>query len=167
MLLKLVFVLAVALFGVLMFIAGALAPDKVRTPTAALSQKVVASLPFLGEEKPAAAKAEAEPKKAADAPPLPIESLLLPTPLPAKASYALQVGQFGPVEAADLVLKRVTAAGFPGVKIAVVDRAGQPWWIIAAGQFANPDEARNGRQNIAQAIGATEEIPIVLLPAAP
>lgn len=166
MLLKLFFVLAVALFGVLMFIAGALAPDKVRTPTAALSQKVVASLPFMSEEKPVA-KTEAEAKKAADAPPLPIENLLLPTPLPAKASYALQVGQFGPVEAADLVLKRVSAAGFSGVKIAVVDRAGQPWWIVAAGQFGSIDEARTGRLRIAQEVGATEEMPIILLPAAP
>jgi hypothetical protein len=150
-----------------MFIAGALAPDTVRTPTAALSQRVVASLPFLAEEKPTAAKAEAAAKKGADALPLPIENLLLPTPLPAKGSYALQVGQFGPAEAADLVLKRVSAAGFAGVKIAVVDRAGQPWWIVAAGQFANPDEARTGRTHIAQEIGSTEEMPIILLPATP
>lgn len=167
MLLKLFFVFAVALFGALMFLAGVLAPEHVRAPTAVLAARVVAALPLLGEEKAAAkAPAEAAKDEGKKTPPIPLENLLLPTPLPAKASYALQVGQFGSAEAADLLLKKASSGDLPAVSIAVVDRSGQPWWVVAVGQFGQPDEARTARGKIASQLGASEETPIIVLPPA-
>ncbi len=168
MLLKLFFVLAVVLFGALMFLAGALAPEHVRTPTARIAARVVAALPFLNEDKPLA-KVAAEPAKddGKKVPPVALESLLLPTPLPAKGSYALQVGQFGTAEAADLLLKKFAGGDLPAAAIAVVDRSGQPWWIVAVGQFGQPDEARTARGKLVGQLASSEEMPVILLPAAP
>ncbi|HZX30943.1 MAG TPA: SPOR domain-containing protein [Rhodocyclaceae bacterium] len=166
MLMKLFFVLVVALFGALMFVTGVMAPEKVKIPVARTAQKVMASLPLQDAPQKEAAKPANDNKKDAD-PPVAAETLLLPTPLPAQGQYALQLGQFGNADAADILLQRVQAAGITAKRIAAVDRSGQTWWIVAAGSYGQPDEARSARATMAKEVGAGEGMPVILLPAGP
>lgn len=166
MLSKLFFVLILFLFGGFLFVAGVLAPESVKTPTASVARKAMAGLPFVSASGNADAKPVAEETKAPAEPPVPAESLLLPTPLPALGQYALQIGQFGSAESADVLLKRAQMAGVVAKTIAAVDRSGQTWWIVAVGSYAQPEEARTARIAIAREISALEEMPVILLPAA-
>ena len=166
MLSKIFFVLMLLIFGGLLFTAGVLAPESVKTPTANVAHKAMAALPFVSTARNSDTKPTNEEKKAPTAPPVPAESLLLPTPLPPQGQYALQIGQFGSTESADVLLKRAQSAGVVANKIAAVDRSGQTWWIVAVGNYAQPEEARTARITIAREISALEEMPVILLPAA-
>lgn len=168
MLSKLFFVLILFLFGACLFVAGVLAPESVKAPTADIARGAMAKLPFVSATGSAsgAKPANEEKKTPADAP-VPAESLLLPTPLPAQGQYALQIGQFGSAESAGVLLKRAQTAGVVAKTIAAVDRSGQTWWIVAVGSYAQPEEARTARIAIAREISALEEMPVILLPAAP
>lgn len=168
MLMKLFFILLVLLFGLLMFVTGVLAPPGVNRETARIAHQVMAMLPLgAGPSTPAGdvVKSPGE-EKAPEETPVPTETLLLPTPLPAQGLYALQLGQFGNGDGADVLLARVRTAGIEVRKIAAVDRNGQAWWIVAAGSYPQPDEARTARSMMAREVGILEEMPIILLPGA-
>ena len=158
-------VLVVAVLGALMFLAGASAPDSLRLPAAALAKQLAAKVPLPGN-LPAKSTESPEKKDAAEAPPVTTESLLLPTPLPVKAQYALQIGQFGLSEAADRLMQRAQENSVSAQRIAVVDRNGQKWWIVAVGSYGTPDEARTARPTVARATGVADELPVIVLPPA-
>ncbi|MGE5491192.1 MAG: SPOR domain-containing protein, partial [Actinomycetota bacterium] len=73
--------------------------------------------------------------------------------------------QFGSADSADILLQRIQAAGITAKRIAAVDRAGQTWWIVAAGNYGQPDEARSARATMAREVGGREGMPVILLPA--
>lgn len=166
MIAKLGFLIVVLLFGALMFVAGTLAPENLRSPVAAFGRHVAAKLTAAaGDAKAAPASASAEAGK--EPPPIPSESLQLPVPLPAQGQYALQAGQFAVPEPAAALAKRLQAAGVPFQVLPVVDRAGQRWSLVAAGQYGSVDEARTARLRLADDLGISGALPVILLPAAP
>lgn len=167
MLLKLFFVLLVMLYGALMFIGGTIAPDSIRLPTARIAQQVTDQLPLFGKKAEAPATAAAPDKAAAQETPVPQESLLLPSPLPAQGAYALQIGQFSSPEAAELLRKRAAANNLAVRILATVDRQGQNWWLTVITGYTSPDEAKTQRPAVAQLINGIEEAPILLLPPSP
>lgn len=160
---KLGFLLAVVCFGALMFVAGTLAPENVRAPVATFGRAVVAKLPGQGEA-PKAATEEAKAGAAQEPPPIASESLQLPVPLPAKGEYALQAGQFAVPEPAEELGKRLQKADVPFEILPVVDKDGQKWSLVAAGKYATPEEARTARMGLAERLGITGGLPVILMP---
>lgn len=167
MLSKLFFVLLVILFGALMFIGGAIAPDRIRLPTANIAAQAAALLPFFDKKTDIAPTASTQDKATTSDTPLPLESLLLPSPLPATGAYALQVGQFSNSEAAQLLQKRAAANNLTAHVLATIDRQGQNWWLTVITGYTSPDEAKTQRALVAQLINGIEEAPILLLPPPP
>lgn len=168
MLMKLFFVFLVLLFGLLMFVTGVLAPTEVSKETSRIAHKVMSALPIGGTST---APAEEPPQppgqgKNQEEAPVATETLLLPTPLPAQGLYALQLAQFGNAASAEILMTRLKAAGITGKVIRAIDKQGQTWWIVAAGSYGQPDEARTARPVIAKEIGGITEMPVILLPGA-
>jgi len=175
MITKLGFVLILAVFGVLMFFGGILAPDSLKQPAAGFVKQASGALgAVLGKTAPASAagaaasasaKAAAAPEAKAD--PIPAESLLIPTPLPDKGQYAVQVGHFADAAQANALGKRIKQLQLPFDKVLdVVDQAGQRWAVVPVGPYANPDDARTARADIARDLQVSDSLPLILLPAA-
>lgn len=168
MIAKLGFVLLFIAFGVLAFLMGVFAPDDARGNLPGL-EKMLQSSTETSVSAPAAlpprARApEARPGDKAQ----PLENLLLPAS-PGKARYTLQLGIFPDQAEADALTARVEALHMPGIKaktLAVRDRAGQAWWIAAAGDQDAPEALESARLWLSErlALNATRTI---LLPAAP
>ena len=92
------------------------------------------------------------------------EQLQVPVPLPENGKYALQAGQFTDAEAADVLQKRAMALGLVSSIIPVVDDFGGHWFVVAAGNFESPDDARAHRSSISRDFGISETLPVILLP---
>ncbi|WP_141213318.1 SPOR domain-containing protein [Janthinobacterium sp. PC23-8] len=162
-------------FGLLMFAAGLLAPASLRQPVQGWSAQLLALAGQEAARVPAASAAIAPARSAAApaaaapaaAPPVPAESLLLPTPLPAKGSYGVQAGQFATLDAAQALLRQMRSLYLPCMPpIAVVDRTGLQSFVAAVGPYASLAEAREARRQVAQSLQQLTP-PLILLPAAP
>ena len=167
MIAKLGFILIVLLFGALMFVAGTLAPKAVREPIVNAAGQLMARLPTSGDAKSASRDAPSEAGTSAgkeDDKPLPYETLLLRRPLPDKAQFALQVGVFAEAAGADPLLGRLRKLGYRSKAIPVVDQNGALWVVLAAGQFASPDDARAARGPLSRGLGLNQSLTLILLP---
>lgn len=151
-------ILLIAAFGALMFGAGALAPETMRAPLAALLQRVGKPVP-----KPPEKKGDA-PAAAAKEELLRAEALLVPTPTPAKGQYALQLGQFAAASDADALAKRARALGSQVALLQVADREERPWWILASGVYGSPEDARAARRGVPPELELPETLAVILLP---
>lgn len=177
MIAKFGFIFVVAIFGVLMFIAGVIAPESIRIPVDAFAKQTVARVTSLRTEKAAGASATDPASGGVAAPvvaeaaaikPDPIweESLLVPTPAPEKAQYGLQAGRFAHAADADALAERVKALHLPLFKVLdVVDKAGIRSSIVAVGPYASQEEARTARPAIARDLSLTGPLTLILLPA--
>lgn len=166
MIAKLGFVLLFITFGVLAFLTGVFAPDDARGNLPGLEQMLQSSTET-GVSAPAVLPAPAPEARPGDKA-QPLENLLLPAS-PGKARYTLQLGIFPDQAEADALTARVEALHMPGIKatsLAVRDRAGQAWWIAAAGDQDAPEALESARLWLSErlALNATRTI---LLPAAP
>ena len=180
MIAKLGFLLVLAVFGALMFAGGMLAPEPLRQSATALAKEAgrkwssvsakaasaSSATAAASASSAAGASAAASTPAEAKADPIPAESLLLPTPLPEKGQYAVQVGQFADATQADVLGARVKASKLPFDKVLdVMDQAGQRWSVVAVGPYASPDEARTARAAIARELQVTDSLPLIMLPA--
>jgi cell division septation protein DedD len=95
---------------------------------------------------------------------LPAESLLVPTPARAKGRFALQLGQFERADAADWLARRARELSLHCAVLAVVDRAGRLWSVVATGVYASPEAARAARPTVAQQLGLLEPPAVIFLP---
>ena len=169
--------------GALMFAAGTVVPESIRQKVAEPAEQLFGQLAAVtnsvtGAEKedsasaenastasPATAGAAAAAPAAAKAEPIPIQDLLIPSPLPDKAQYALQAGQFESVEDANALGARIKAAKLPFDKvIEVIDQGGKQWSIVPIGPYDSADAARTARMPVAQALGIDLSLPLILLP---
>jgi cell division protein FtsN len=170
---KLGFILVVAAFGALMFAAGAVAPDSVRTKIESISKRAItAAATLVMPATPKAPQAPAADKVAAKAPAaaaakddsVALESLLLPAPLPVKGKFAIQAGQFADADAADELKREAADLGVKAAVVPVVDTNGQHWFVVAAGSFDSLDDARVACWPISRDLGKSNPLPLMLLP---
>ncbi len=170
MTMKLMPAFAVFVFGVLMFLAGLIAPESIRKPMEVFVQR---SFPGIANHvdgqiallTPAAVNST----KSATLPPTPIweESLSIPKLLPEKAQYGLQVGKFSDAAHAQSLTGHLKALHLPFTKtIEVVDQAGSRSIIVPLGPYASLDEARAARSLIAQELNLNGPMTLILWPAA-
>lgn len=171
------FLLLLAVFGMLMFLCGVLAPDSLRVPVSGAAAHTVARLEAaIGRAAPAAAntassvagaQAAGQPaKKGPD--PVPAEQLLLPAPLPEKGRFAVEAGRFTDAQPAQELGKRLLGLRLPVEPvIEAVDQSGSHWWVVPVGPYASPADARAARMRVAQELGVDSLLPLILLPAAP
>lgn len=166
MIAKLGFILLVLAFGLGMFVAGSLAPASLRQAITAKSRQL--GVPWAGPAKKAAAPTAAPPAADAKKGPQQIayQSLLLHSPLPAKAKYALQVGMFSDAAEADEMSQRIDALGlaYPVRVIAVVDPDHLPWQVVAVGDFDTLAAAYSARAPITARLGLAQPPSLLLLP---
>ncbi|MDD5390204.1 MAG: SPOR domain-containing protein [Gallionellaceae bacterium] len=168
MIAKLGFVLLFIAFGVLAFLMGVFAPDDARGKLPGLEQMLQGSAET-GVSAPAglAARALAPVTRPGDKA-QPLENLLLPT-TPSKARYTLQLGIFPNQSEADALTAQVEALHMPGIKaktLAVRDRAGQSWWIAAAGDQDEPEALESARVWLSERL-ALNTTRAIQLPAEP
>ncbi len=168
MIAKLGFVLMFVAFGVLAFLMGMFAPDDARGRLPGLEQMLQSSAET-GASAPAVlpARATVVGIKVGDKA-LPLENLLLPTS-PGKARYTLQLGIFPDQVEADALTAQVEALHMPGIKaktLAVRDRAGQAWWIAAAGDQDEPEALESARLWLSERL-ALNTTRAIQLPATP
>lgn len=154
MIAKLGFVLLFVAFGVLTIMMGVFAPDDARGSLPGLEQMLQSST----ETGVSAAGVPAGDK----AKPQPLENPLLPA-TPNKTRYTLQLGIFSDQAEADALTAQVEALHLPGIKaktLAVQDRAGQAWWIAAAGDQDAPESLESARVWLSErlALNATRAI---------
>lgn len=159
---KLGFILIVLLFGALTFAAGLLAPETLRQTAASALARLKATPP--SEEKAPGKPAETKSQPVEEKPPIPYESLLIPTPLPADGKYALQLALLTDAAAAGDLAKRAAQFNFPARELTVVDGNGTKWIAVLAGAYASPDEARSARGALSQRLALTRPLPVVRLP---
>lgn len=189
MIAKFGFVLVLIVFGALMFTGGVLAPDSLRQSVAATAKQVTnqVKLPFsrsgLAETTASSATSPAKEGKTAPAQspaggntapaaaadtnsqPVPIESLLIPTPMPEKGRYAVQAGLFTDNEQADALARRIQEMKHPFDKVLeVVDQAGRQWSLVPVGPYASAEEARTAAAMVAQDLRVNQTLPLIFLP---
>jgi len=173
MIAKFGFILLVILFGAVMFIAGTMAPPSLHSYVATgianiVPHSTVMKTGTTGADTNTASGAAGAPAKGDDKnKPLPYQSLLLRSPLPAKAQYALQVGMFSDMTAANAMNAQLTKLGYPSSIIAVVDTDQQTWQVVAAGNFGNLDDADAARIRLAQALKLAQPPSTIVLPPPP
>lgn len=182
MIAKLGFVLILAVFGALMFAGGMLAPESLRQSATLFAKQASQKLSAVFVQTASASAASAPPAGAASASasasgaaavsvppaadPIPAEDLLIPTPLPDKGQYAVQVGQFADAAQANALGKRIKELQLPFDKVLdVVDQAGQRWSVVPVGPYASPDDARTARAAVARELHLSDALPLILLPA--
>jgi len=167
------FLLILILFGLLMFAAGSLAPASFRESAQSMitrgKDELAALTGFASREansasKPAPASA-APASAAAKADPIPAENLIIPSPLPDKGQYGLQLGQFADAAQAKELSGRGNALKLPMILLDTIDQSGKRWAVVAAGPYVSPDEARAARTPVARELGFTEPMPMILIPA--
>jgi cell division protein FtsN len=184
---KIAFMLAVVLFGFAMFVAGTMAPDSLRLAVPARLNALVArfvppsaaqtaalSKPSTAPVKPATVAAGIPAANAASAvtagKPVQIaaQTLLIPTPLPDQAQYALQAGQFSSEDDAGALGRQITALKLPlGGVLNVVDQAGRSWSVVAIGPYASIDDARTARASVSTILGIDSSLSVIMLPPKP
>lgn len=174
MIAKFGFILLVILFGALMFIAGTMAPPSLHSYVAAGIARIVPRSAAMtagtttGADTITASGAAGVPAKGDDKnKPVPYQSLLLRSPLPAKAQYALQAGMFSDAAAANGLNARLTKLGYPSQIIAVVDTDQQTWQVVAAGSFGSLNDADAARIRLAQALNLAQPPSTIVLPPPP
>lgn len=174
MIAKLGFVLIVLLFGVLMFAAGMLAPDRLRLSVQSGAEQLLkpdaaaTSTTANAEDPDTTAQTEqTEDTSAAEPEPLPYETLLVPSPLPDPAQFALQIGLYTDSTSTDTLNRRITALGYPTQIIPVIDGKGLHWLLLAAGEYASADEARAARGPLSRDLGNSQPLTLILLPPPP
>jgi hypothetical protein len=171
MIAKIGFVLLLIVFGVLTFLMWVFMPGDARGRLPGI-EEVLRSGAKPGTPAPTGKQGQAPtpPAPAATAgkaPPL--ESLLIPPGAPGKARYTLQLGIFPDQAEADVLTIQVDALHLPGLKTRILpvrDRAGQPWWIAAAGDQDAPKALESARVAIGERL-ALNAIHAIQLPAAP
>lgn len=177
--------LMVVVSGASLFLAGIVAPESFRTQAGQAVAQLTAQLvpasqaSAKAEDKPApdavtaailaaspATPVEMEAQPAAvKTEPIPIQNLLIPSPLPDQAQYALQVGQFENVDDANTLGATIKNLKLPFDKVLdVIDQSGKQWAIVPIGPYASADEARTARLPVAQALGILTPLPLILLP---
>ncbi len=175
---KLFFMLVALLFGLLAFLAGMMAPEDWKHSAVAFSSKVpglasVVSMDLEGKftdskrsaasTTGSAATAAVEPASTA----VDLSTLLIPTPLPEKASYALRVSDFATASAANAFASEAKAAvKFPVRVIEVVDATANHSWLVAIGAFNSIEDARAARFVVNQELNMAGSAPLILLPPA-
>jgi hypothetical protein len=175
-------VLVLIVFGFLMFMAGALAPESLRKPlgqwaarvtaerakVAVLAAGVAAAVPAAPAVKTVAAATAARVGPLAEAAdPVLADTLLIPTPLSDKAQYALQVGEFTSGDAADALAQRIKALHLPSTPVIdVVDRSGMRSRVVPVGPYTSLADARMAGPAVARELGLGEPLPLMLLPIA-
>ena len=173
MIAKFGFILLVILFGALMFIVGTMAPPSLHSYVAAGIANVVPHSAVMkagttGADTNTASGAASAPAKGDDKnKPLPYQSLLLRSPLPAKAQYALQAGMFSDAAAANGLNARLTKLGYPSQIIAVVDTDRQTWQVVAAGSFGSLNDTDAARIRLEQTLGLAQPPSTIVLPPSP
>jgi cell division septation protein DedD len=168
------FLLVLAMFGALMFVAGALAPASLTAPLrslAASAQKLAsvkappAAVALSAAKAAAAADASGSATAAAKPDPIPLENLLLPATPTAKGQYGLQLGQFEHSAEAQQLHERLRIGKFPGVVLETVDQDGRRWSVVASGPYPSQDLARAARAPLVQVLGVTGPMPVIQWPA--
>ena len=167
MLAKLGFFLLALLLGAFIFIAGALAPDTLRRPLLDLAARLNPGETLKDAAGKTASTTDSTPGKSKeqDAPAVPYETLLLPTPLPPQGSYAVQLDLYTDNANAEVWTKRAKEAGYAADVIPVVDRNGSRWIAVVVGKYTSPDDARDARDAIVRRLALTRTPAVVLLPA--
>lgn len=164
-------ILLVALFGAFLFVLGILAPESVRLPITRLAQEVATphkkSALQTSLQSPAARTASTGAKQAGAPVPIPYRQLLIPTPLPLDGLYALQLGLYPTASNPAAWVERAQAAGVPATTIGVLDENGEQWIVVAAGQYASPDDARAARISLTRTLTLAQALPVIRLPTKP
>ncbi|MBI3897224.1 MAG: SPOR domain-containing protein [Gammaproteobacteria bacterium] len=162
---KLGFLLLVAAFGALAFVAGTLAPPSIRQPlTTAIDQWA----PLLSSHTSAAKSptaANSAPAESADGAPLPYEALLLPATPAADVKYALQLGLFTEPASANSLTQRLRELRYPFKTIPVIDQNGAHWSALAAGTFDSVAAAQSARGFLSQQLQLSQSLTVIQLPA--
>lgn len=181
---KLGLLVVLATFGIVMFVAGMHAPDSLRSSFSKINQhfseireiyptgvegkspgKPAAPSTSMLQKKQATVVSQSAETQVADT--LPSESLLLPTPLPDKAQYGVQVGRFSDTSQAQALSKRILKMKLRFQSIlSVVDQGGNRWAIVPIGPYSSVDEARTAGIFISSSLQLEESLPLILWPAA-
>jgi hypothetical protein len=141
MIAKLGFIVLFLVFAALVFLIGATLPGDLRARLPLL-QRLMPAAPAAASTTSASPPKALAPAAKQDAPP-PLESLLLPARLPEHGRYAVQAGIFPSQGEAEALAARIDGLHLPQVKttlLAARDRAGQDWWIAAAGERDRPED---------------------------
>jgi SPOR domain len=177
--LKTAFLLLLVAFGVVMFVAGALAPAYVKAPLERVAARAAAWLPA---ERPRAASEALKPPAAGlvasgvvasgaasgatsgavYAASTPMAALLVPAVPPAKARYALQGASFASSDAASLFASSVAARGYKATLVPISD-ADQPF-VVAIGDYPSPEAASADQLIVARDLKIATLLPVVMLP---
>ncbi len=144
MIAKLGFVLLFVIFGVLTLFMGVFTTDDARGRLPGIEQIVqngaVPARPSGGDSRPTAAKSPVTTPESTDKS-QPMDNPLIATGASGKVRYTVQLGIFPEQADADILTSQVEAMHLPGIKaksLRVRDRAGQVWWIAAAGDQDAP-----------------------------
>ena len=169
MLAKFGLIVSIAVMGAALFLLGVLAPADMRTTIATKINQVVSEIGSLRKTAPAQQQKPAQVAAAADKAPteIPYSQLVLPTPLPPTGQYALQLGLYPTVDAADRWVQRVEAQGLTVKSISVLDPTGEHWVAVVVGEYATPDAARDARIALSRELQLVQALPVVLLPPPP
>jgi len=177
MLRKFGFILAVLLFGALMFLAGAMAPEPLRAHLAEQSRQALTQVPGLsglqgkeaGQRNGASngsadtTETEAATDDGDEAPP-PRFRELIQRPFPADATLALMIAMESSSEAAASASQAAQAAGYTTQQLQVRDNRDRQWTLVAAGEFENEKQARAAQWLMADDLDLKNTLEILALP---
>lgn len=168
MLRKFGFILAVLLFGALLFLAGMLAPDALRQSVAERADYALAALPDLtgeseSDEQAASDSGEGDDGTGQDQAP-PRYGDLLSRPFPNEAILSLVIGMESNPAGADSVAENAASAGYETRRITVRDNQGRQWTVVTAGEFENARAAREARALMASDLNLPSTLQILALP---
>jgi cell division septation protein DedD len=179
---KILFLLLLAAFGAVMFIAGALAPASLKAPLEHAA--AVAEAKFSGHVQQASALAAsksaiagasstasaATPKEPAHASSAsapfaastPLANLLVPVPPPTNGHYALQAATFASSSPAALFAASLNEQGFKAIVVPISD-SGQPF-VVAVGDYPSAQAASDDQLTIGRSLKSNALPPVILLP---
>lgn len=170
---KLGFLILILAFGALAVLSGLTMPQGLRQKLPALPAGLAKQFPVLSKlTLPAlpgkkAAVSGAAKVQAKMPPPPPIESLMIPSPLPAKGSYGLQLGLFPEEEGAEGMAARVNGFKLPGIgakTMEVMGREGRSWFVAYAGEADNPGDLEAIKLRLEDMLSLQSIRPILLPP---
>lgn len=173
---KIGFLILILVFGALAILAGVAMPEKLQQRLQGLPAVKTVLSQVQNKLAPASGKSVEQAKGSGqgkggeqpkEAKPPPLESLLLPSPLPAKGSYGLQIGLFPDENGADELAARVNGMQLPKIAaktLKVRGRDGKNWWLALAGEEADPGELLRTRLRLEEML-SLQSIRPVLLPA--
>lgn len=178
---KLGLVVLIVLFGVCMFVAGAMAPVGWRSSIASFGGSALRTHPdapinaaLAASSKPApAASTPADAPAPASTMTVKLDSLLVsaavqpPAPAKGQPAYALQLGQFARSADADAAMRRGAGAApdLPLARIATVAADNTPWTVVAIGRYVSPAMAQRDAARLCAALGL-RDLPVIRLPEA-